>query len=107
MLGIDPSYFTPLEAAMVSHFSLVKGSWTLGLLAWMVLLPLVLMITVNSCVGRSSCCCTGTFVPGKASNVGTAGVGGPPPAPLVAEERQDVSPDALQAASSLRDIPLR
>jgi hypothetical protein len=43
MLGIDPSYFTPLEAAMVSHFSLVRGFWMLGALAWMVL-PLVLLL---------------------------------------------------------------
>jgi len=43
MLGIDPSYFTPLEAAAVSHFSLVRGLWTLGLLAWMVA-PIVLLL---------------------------------------------------------------
>jgi hypothetical protein len=43
MLGIDPSYFTPLEAAAVSHFSLAKGIWTLGLLWWMVW-PLLLFM---------------------------------------------------------------
>jgi hypothetical protein len=43
MLGIDPSYFTPLEAAAVSHFSLARGLWTLGLLGWMVG-PLLLLL---------------------------------------------------------------
>lgn len=43
MLGIDPSYFTPLEAAMVAGFSLLRGLWALGLLWWMVL-PVVLLL---------------------------------------------------------------
>lgn len=43
MLGLDPSYFTPLEAASVSRFSIVKGLWALGALAWVVG-PLLLLI---------------------------------------------------------------
>ena len=42
-LGIDPSYFTPLEAASVSHYSLLRSLWALGLLWWM-LAPLVLLL---------------------------------------------------------------
>jgi LssY C-terminus len=43
MLGLDPSYFTPLEAASVSGFSILKGLWTLGALAWLVA-PMLLLI---------------------------------------------------------------
>ncbi|MCK6458475.1 MAG: LssY C-terminal domain-containing protein [Planctomycetes bacterium] len=43
MLGLDPSYFTPLEAAQVSRFSIWKGIWTLGVLAWMIG-PLLLLL---------------------------------------------------------------
>jgi hypothetical protein len=40
LFGIDPSYYTPLEAACVCHFSLGKRLVSFGALAWM-FLPLV------------------------------------------------------------------
>lgn len=43
LLGLDPSYFTPLEAASVSGFSILRGLWALGALAWLVG-PLLLLI---------------------------------------------------------------
>ncbi len=43
LLSIDPGYFTPLEAAYVSHFALAKRLLSFGLLAWVfvLLIPLV------------------------------------------------------------------
>ncbi len=43
VLSIDPGYFTPLEAAAVNHFSLLKRLAVFGVLAWFVL-PLVLLL---------------------------------------------------------------
>ena len=43
LVSIDPSYFTPLEAAGINHFSLWKRLSAFGLLAWFVL-PLVFLI---------------------------------------------------------------
>ena len=43
LVGIDPEYFTPLEAAGLNHFSLVKRLSALGFLGWF-LLPVVLFI---------------------------------------------------------------
>ncbi|HEX5137671.1 MAG TPA: LssY C-terminal domain-containing protein [Planctomycetota bacterium] len=43
MLGLDPSYFTPLEVASVSRFSLVKGLSALGALAF-VFAPILLLL---------------------------------------------------------------
>jgi hypothetical protein len=43
LFGIDPSYYTPLEAAYVNHFSIGKRLASFGLLSWLFLplLPLV------------------------------------------------------------------
>jgi hypothetical protein len=43
VLSIDPSYFTPLEAAGVNHHSLLKRLSALGILAWF-LLPVVFVV---------------------------------------------------------------
>lgn len=43
LVGIDPEYFTPLEAAGLNHFSLLKRLSALGFLGWF-LLPVVLFI---------------------------------------------------------------
>src|SRR5262245_11783735 len=43
VVNIDPSYFTPLEAAGVNHYSLLKRLSAFGILGWF-LLPLVLLI---------------------------------------------------------------
>lgn len=43
MSSIDPHYFTPLEAAAICHFSILKRVAAFGLLAWF-LLPLVVAI---------------------------------------------------------------
>ena len=40
LVSIDPEYFTPLEAASLNHFSLLKRLSTFGFLAWF-LLPMV------------------------------------------------------------------
>jgi len=43
LLSVDPSYYTPLEAAYVNHFAVGKRLLSFGLLAWLYLplLPLV------------------------------------------------------------------
>ena len=43
LVGIDPEYFTPLEAAGLNHFSLLKRLSALGFLGWF-LLPMLLFI---------------------------------------------------------------
>ena len=43
LLSIDPEYFTPLEAASLNHFSLLKRLSMLGFLGWF-LLPMVLFV---------------------------------------------------------------
>jgi hypothetical protein len=43
VLSIDPNYFTPLEAAGVNHYSLLKRLSAFGILGWF-LLPLVLLL---------------------------------------------------------------
>jgi hypothetical protein len=43
VLDIDPGYFTPLEAAAVNHYSLLRRLAVFGLLAWCVL-PLVFLL---------------------------------------------------------------
>jgi hypothetical protein len=43
VLAIDPSYFTPLEAAALHHHSLLKQFSALGILAWFVL-PFVFLL---------------------------------------------------------------
>jgi hypothetical protein len=44
VLAIDPNYFTPLEAAAVNHFSILKRLSAFGFLAWFVLPILVLLL---------------------------------------------------------------
>ena len=43
LVSIDPNYFTPLEAAGVNHFSLIKRLSAFGILGWFVL-PLVFLV---------------------------------------------------------------
>jgi hypothetical protein len=43
MVGIDPRYFTPLEAAATVHFSIVRRLSAFGFLGWM-FLPLLLLV---------------------------------------------------------------
>lgn len=43
LVSIDPEYFTPLEAAGLNHFSLLKRMSALGFLAWF-LLPMLVFI---------------------------------------------------------------
>ncbi|MBM4022130.1 MAG: hypothetical protein FJ284_07800 [Planctomycetes bacterium] len=43
MVGIDPRYFTPLEAAAAAHFSIVRRLSGFGLLGWL-FLPLLLLV---------------------------------------------------------------
>src|SRR5262245_35215322 len=43
VVNIDPNYFTPLEAAGVNHYSLLKRLSAFGILGWF-LLPVVLLI---------------------------------------------------------------
>lgn len=43
LVSIDPEYFTPLEAAALNHFSLLKRFSALGFLAWF-LLPMVIFV---------------------------------------------------------------
>ncbi len=43
LVGIDPRYFTPLEAAATVHFSIIRRLSAFGLLGWM-FLPLLLLV---------------------------------------------------------------
>ncbi len=43
VVGIDPNYFTPMEAASANHFSLIKRLSMFGILAWFIL-PLVFLL---------------------------------------------------------------
>ena len=43
MVSLDPSYFTPLEAAGVCHFSIVKRLSTFGIVGWL-FVPMVLLL---------------------------------------------------------------
>jgi hypothetical protein len=43
MVGIDPRYFTPLEAAAVVHFSILRRLSAFGFLGWL-FLPLLLLV---------------------------------------------------------------
>jgi hypothetical protein len=46
MVSIDPRYFTPLEAAAVNHFSVVRRLSAFGALGWM-FLPLVALVPLK------------------------------------------------------------
>src|SRR4029079_16722018 len=46
VLDIDPHYYTPLEAAGINHFSLVKRLSAFGLAAWY-FLPLLLLLPLK------------------------------------------------------------
>ena len=43
VVSLDPSYFTPLEAAAVCHFSIVKRLSTFGIIGWL-FVPMVLLL---------------------------------------------------------------
>lgn len=47
LLSINPNYFTPLEAAGMSHFSLAKRLSAFGLVGWLFFLPLLWIIPVK------------------------------------------------------------
>jgi LssY C-terminus len=49
LVSIDPNYYTPLEAAGVNHFSIVKRLSAFGLLGWMFLplLPLLVLLPLK------------------------------------------------------------
>ncbi len=51
LVGIDPRYFTPLEAAAAVHFSIVRRLTTFGVLGWM-FLPLVLLAPLKLLTAR-------------------------------------------------------
>jgi hypothetical protein len=44
LLSIDRNYYTPLEAAGVSHFSIVKRLSAFGILGWWLFLPLLIFV---------------------------------------------------------------
>jgi hypothetical protein len=46
LVGIDPRYFTPSEAAASAHFSIVRRLSAFGLLGWL-FLPLVLLVPLK------------------------------------------------------------
>jgi hypothetical protein len=46
LVGIDPRYFTPLEAAAAVHFSILKRLSAFGVLGWM-FLPLLLLVPLK------------------------------------------------------------
>ena len=45
LFGLDPGYFTPLEAAAICHFSVGKRMISFGMLGWMFLILLPLLPT--------------------------------------------------------------
>lgn len=44
LVRIDPNYYTPLEAAATSHFSIAKRLSAFGLAGWIFFLPLLLLV---------------------------------------------------------------
>ena len=50
LVSIDPNYYTPLEAAGVNHFSIVKRFSAFGLIAWF-FLPLLALIIPFKLIG--------------------------------------------------------
>ncbi len=52
LVGIDPNYYTPLEAAAVNHFSFAKRISAFGLIAWlfMPLLAIIIPFKLFSCL---------------------------------------------------------
>ena len=53
MVGIDPRYFTPLEAAAAVHFSILRRLSTFGLLGWL-FLPLLLLVPAKLITARQA-----------------------------------------------------
>ena len=52
LVSIDPNYYTPLEAAGVNHFSIVKRFSAFGLIAWF-FLPLLALVIPFKLIGVS------------------------------------------------------
>jgi hypothetical protein len=52
LVSIDPSYYTPLEAAAVNHFSITKRLSAFGFVAWIVALPILLLIPFKIITAR-------------------------------------------------------
>lgn len=53
LFGVDPAYYTPLEAAGLNHFSIGKRLAAFGLLAWM-FLPLIPLLPVKLLSARAA-----------------------------------------------------
>ena len=53
LVGIDPRYFTPLEAAAAVHFSIVSRLSAFGALGW-VFLPLLLLVPFKLITAHSA-----------------------------------------------------
>src|SRR5262249_27602201 len=54
LVAIDPSYFTPQEAAGINHFSIAKRLSTFGLLGWLFFFPLIWLIPLKWYTARRS-----------------------------------------------------
>jgi hypothetical protein len=52
LVSIDPSYYTPLEAAALNHFSIVRRLSAFGFVAWIVALPILLLIPFKVITAR-------------------------------------------------------
>lgn len=46
-VSLDPNYFSPLEAAAVSHYSGSRRLLNYGVLAWLIYLPLILLFPIK------------------------------------------------------------
>jgi hypothetical protein len=53
LVGIDPRYFTPLEAAATVHFSILRRVSAFGVLGWM-FLPLLLLVPLKLITARQA-----------------------------------------------------
>jgi hypothetical protein len=53
LVGIDPRYFTPLEAAATVHFSILRRLSAFGVLGWM-FLPLLLLVPFKLITARQA-----------------------------------------------------
>jgi hypothetical protein len=54
LVSIDPSYYTPLEAAAANHFSIARRLSAFGLIGWLFFLPLLLLIPLKLITARRS-----------------------------------------------------
>jgi LssY C-terminus len=54
LASLDPNYYPPLEAAFVNHFAIGKRLLGYGLLAWVVFLPLLLLLPFKLLSARAA-----------------------------------------------------